>query len=207
MYKAVFSFDELYFRSVHLLFFCFTILSLTSSVVGPVRFYVLDDTCFSQGFDLVFTQTCAVISSSEDVQLHQSAASYKVESPVETKENEAQSISNLLPDEDDLFSGIIDKMRCSTRLDGSEDEEDLFQSGGGMELEADTNGFLNDRINSNGSIATKHTYGEKFSRTLLVTNISTSIEDSELRSLLEVRSPVVHKLKNNHEPLNFIPFD
>lgn len=138
-----------------------------------------------------------VISSREDAQLHQSAVSYKVESPVETKENEAESIRNLLPDEDDLFSGIIDKLRCSTRLDGSEDEEDLFQSGGGMELEADnylnsrqqncnfTNGFLNGGINSNGSTATKYSYDEKFSRTLLVTNISTSIEDSELRSLLE----------------------
>lgn len=130
-----------------------------------------------------------------------------MESPVETKENEAQSIRNLLPDEDDLFSGIIDKLRCSTRLDGSGDEEDLFQSGGGMELEADTNGFLNDRINLNGSIAMKHSYNEKFSRTLLLTNISTCIEDSELRSLLEVHSPVTHKLKNNHEPLKFIAFD
>ncbi|KAL8099143.1 hypothetical protein AgCh_031721 [Apium graveolens] len=126
-----------------------------------------------------------VISSNEDVQFHQSAVLDKVESPVETKENEAQSIRNLLPDEDDLFSGIIDKLRCSTRLDGSEDEEDLFQSGGGMELEAGTNGFRNGRINSNGSFPTKHSYNENFSRTLLVKNISNSIEDSELRSLLE----------------------
>ncbi|KAK1360038.1 Meiosis protein mei2 [Heracleum sosnowskyi] len=143
-----------------------------------------------------------VISSREDVQLHQSTVSYDVESPVE-KENEAQSIRNLLPDEDDLFSGIIDKLGCGTRLNGREDEEDLFQSGGGMELEADTNGFLNGQITSNGSIATKHSYDEKFSRTLLVTNISTSIEDSELRSLFEKYGDI-HSLYTNCKHLGHI---
>lgn len=141
-----------------------------------------------------------VISSTEDAQLQQltdSAVSSEGDPLLETKESEAQSIGNLLPDEDDLFSGIIDKLRCSTRLDGSEDEEDIFQSGGGMELEPDnclkyrrqncdyTNGVLNGGIHSNGSIARKHSYNEQFSRTLVVRNISGSVEDSDLRSLLE----------------------
>lgn len=55
----------------------------------------------------MFIDTCAVISSPEDVQLHQyggPAVSHEVESVVETKENEAQSIRNLLPDEDDRSS-------------------------------------------------------------------------------------------------------
>lgn len=133
--------------------------------------------------------------------------SYEGEPLLETKESEAQSIGNLLPDEDDLFSGIIDKLRCGTRLDGSEDEEDLFQSGGGMELEPDnslnyrrqncdyTNGVLNGGIHSNGSIARTHSYNEQFSRTLIVRNINGSIEDSDLRSLFEVHSSYVLKPK------------
>ena len=162
---------------------------------------------------------CAVILSREDVQLHQygnPALSDKVEPLVETKENEAQSIRNLLPDEDDLFSGIMDQLRLSTLSDGIEDEEDLFQSGGGMELESDnclnshqhnsnyTTGVLNVGTNSNSLIAPRHSYEEQSSRRLLVMNFGTSTEDSELRSLLEVHSSVVHKLMNHHEPLNFV---
>ncbi|XP_063949455.1 protein MEI2-like 4 isoform X1 [Daucus carota subsp. sativus] len=141
-----------------------------------------------------------VISAKEDAQLQQltdSGESYEGEPLTETKESEAHSIGNLLPDEDDLFSGIIDKLRCGTRLDGSEDEEDLFQSGGGMELEPEnclnyhhqngtyTNGVLNGERHSNGSIARTPSYNEQFSRTLIVRNINSSIEDSDLRSLLE----------------------
>lgn len=164
---------------------------------------------FALTYDLNFHQH-AVISAKEDAQLQQltdSGESYEGEPLPETKESEAHSIGNLLPDEDDLFSGIIDKLRCGTRLDGSEDEEDLFQSGGGMELEPEnclnyhhqngtyTNGVLNGERHSNGSIARTPSYNEQFSRTLIVRNINSSIEDSDLRSLLEVHSSYYLKLR------------
>nr|XP_017254543.1 PREDICTED: protein MEI2-like 4 isoform X2 [Daucus carota subsp. sativus] len=159
-----------------------------------------------------------VILSREDVQLHQygnPALSDKVEPLVETKENEAQSIRNLLPDEDDLFSGIMDQLRLSTLSDGIEDEEDLFQSGGGMELESDnclnshqhnsnyTTGVLNVGTNSNSLIAPRHSYEEQSSRRLLVMNFGTSTEDSELRSLLE-KYGEIHSLYTSCKHLGYI---
>lgn len=114
------------------------------------------------------------------------------------KEIEAQTIGNLLPDEDDLFSGVADDVGHGAHTNVGDDLEefDLFSSGGGMELEGD------DRLNlekkdfvglvtsgqgvSNGMMVGEHPYGEHPSRTLFVRNINSNVEDVELTALFEV---------------------
>ncbi|GLT37415.1 hypothetical protein SLA2020_117330 [Shorea laevis] len=59
------------------------------------------------------------------------------EEPLESLEEiEVQAIGNLLPDEDDLFSGVMGLDTPANRADELEDF-DLFSSGGGMESEGD----------------------------------------------------------------------
>ncbi|KAK3006020.1 hypothetical protein RJ639_016102 [Escallonia herrerae] len=120
------------------------------------------------------------------------ASCYETEEPfVSTKEVELQTIGNLLPDENDLFSGIIEDLECTNHVkDNDEEDFDLFSSGGGIELEGDnclqtTGGFLNGQGRSNGSLVCEHPHGEDPSRTLFVRNINSSVEDSELRILFE----------------------
>ncbi|GLU20811.1 hypothetical protein SLE2022_369930 [Rubroshorea leprosula] len=115
------------------------------------------------------------------------------EDPFESLEEiEAKTIGNLLPDEDDLFSGVIDELGLDTPANrGDELEEfDLFSSGGGLELEGDDRLGVGQRNidlvgASNGSIVGEHPYGEHPSRTLFVRNINSSVEDSELKALFE----------------------
>ncbi|GFZ03952.1 MEI2-like protein 5 [Actinidia rufa] len=114
------------------------------------------------------------------------------------EEIEAQTIGTLLPDEDDLFSGVIDELEYIAdpkRGDNAEDF-DLFSNVGGMELEVDdmscavqndsdfTGRVPNGLGNSNGSF-TAQPHGEHPSRTLFVRNINCNVEDSELRVLFE----------------------
>ncbi|KAK2974181.1 hypothetical protein RJ640_021472 [Escallonia rubra] len=120
------------------------------------------------------------------------ASCYETEEPfVSTKEVELQTIGNLLPDEDDLFSGIIEDLEYTNHVKGNDEEDfDLFSSGGGIELEGDnclqtTGGFLNGQGRLNGSLVCEHPHGEDPSRTLFVRNINSSVEDSELRILFE----------------------
>lgn len=128
------------------------------------------------------------------------AASHHDEEPFKSmKEIEAQTIGNLLPDEDDLFSGMIDELGLNTdarKADESEDF-DLFSSSGGMELEGDDGVSMGPRISdiagafsgqggSNGSVVSEHPHGEHPSRTLFVRNINSNVEDSELKALFEV---------------------
>lgn len=126
-------------------------------------------------------------------------ASQHEEEPFESLEEiEAQTIGNLLPDENDLFSGVIDGLGYNTHAiigDGSEDF-DLFSSGGGMELEGEicaglcdsdfSGGVSNGLGGCNGSIVGEHPNGEHPSRTLFVRNINSNVEDLELKSLFEV---------------------
>ncbi|GKV17425.1 hypothetical protein SLEP1_g27939 [Rubroshorea leprosula] len=115
------------------------------------------------------------------------------EDPFESLEEiEAKTIGNLLPDEDDLFSGVIDELGLDTPANrGDELEEfDLFSSCGGLELEGDDRLGVGQRNidlvgASNGSIVGEHPYGEHPSRTLFVRNINSSVEDSELKALFE----------------------
>ncbi|XP_076925021.1 protein MEI2-like 4 [Bidens hawaiensis] len=82
------------------------------------------------------------------------------------QEIEAQTIGNLLPDDDDLLSGVTDGLLQPGSGTDDLEELDIFNSVGGMELGDD------ERL-------------EEPSRTLFVRNISSNIEDSELRSLFE----------------------
>lgn len=122
-----------------------------------------------------------------DFMSHQSTntvASQHEEEPFESLEEiEAQTIGNLLPDENDLFSGMIDGLGNNVHANNGDEFEDfdLFSSGGGMELEGDDQGVCN------GSLVGEHPYGEHPSRTLFVRNINSNVEDLELKDLFEVR--------------------
>lgn len=120
------------------------------------------------------------------------------------EELEAQIIGNLLPNDDDLLSGVTDGheshghiIRGSTGDDM--DELDLFSSVGGLDLgddDSSSSGQKNSEIlggacNSqlglcNTSIAGENPYDEHPSRTLFVRNINNDVEDSELKALFEV---------------------
>ncbi|GMN49372.1 hypothetical protein TIFTF001_018531 [Ficus carica] len=123
---------------------------------------------------------------------------YEEEEIMESLEEiEAQTIGNLLPDDDDLLSGVIDGLDYKIQSNGGDDmdELDLFSSVGGMDLEDDGSsagqksefpGITNGQLGlCNGSIVGEHPYGEHPSRTLFVRNINSNVEDSELRTLFE----------------------
>jgi len=119
---------------------------------------------------------------------------------------ESHSIGNLLPDEEDLLTGMMDDLDLGELPDA--DDYDLFGSGGGMELDADFRDNLSmsgpPRLslsslggnaipqfnipNGAGTVAGEHPYGEHPSRTLFVRNINSNVEDSELTALFEVTS-------------------
>ncbi|KAK4278967.1 hypothetical protein QN277_016736 [Acacia crassicarpa] len=121
---------------------------------------------------------------------------------------EANAIGNILPDdEEELLAGIMDDFdlsRLPSQLEDM-DENDLFGSGGGLEMDFEpqeslkigmskmsiTDGVSLNGIghyvlpNGVGPVAGEHPYGEHPSRTLFVRNINSNVEDSELRSLFE----------------------
>ncbi|XP_072978531.1 protein MEI2-like 4 isoform X1 [Typha angustifolia] len=115
------------------------------------------------------------------------------------EEMEAQTIGNLLPDDDELLSGLIDDIGYIGQRNNEDDnDDDIFYTGGGMELEADDNGngnkiseFIGLEASNglqgemSGPFAGEHPYGEHPSRTLFVRNINSNVEDSELRLLFE----------------------
>ncbi|XP_020252006.1 protein MEI2-like 2 isoform X1 [Asparagus officinalis] len=123
-------------------------------------------------------------------------------------ELDLQEIGSLLPDdEEELLAGIMDDFDLSGLPSQVEELEDydIFDSGGGMELESDpienltlgmtktsiNDGYIGNSINNYGlpngvgAIAGEHPYGEHPSRTLFVRNINSNVEDSELRTLFE----------------------
>ena len=110
------------------------------------------------------------------------------------EEIEADTIGDLLPDEDDLFSGVTDDLGSSAHARKSDDFEDfdLFSSGGGMELEGDEllasgkriSGLDGDPSYFGGSKGKIH-FEEQSSRTLFVRNIASNVEDSELKAFFE----------------------
>ncbi|CAI9775245.1 unnamed protein product [Fraxinus pennsylvanica] len=120
------------------------------------------------------------------------ASHYKEEEPFESLEEiEAQTIANLLPDDEDLFSGVTDGFGCIARPNKGDDVEDLdlFSSVGGLELGEDGSLQRNSKFPGVHSVnlQTKCRFdgGEHPSRTLFVRNINGNIEDSELRTLFE----------------------
>lgn len=122
---------------------------------------------------------------------------YEEEEVLESLEEiEAQTIGNLLPDDDDLLSGVTDGLDFLAQPKAGDDAEDLdfFSSVGGMDLEDDglsegqkkfefTGGVS--PSGNNASIAGEHPHGEHPSRTLFVRNINSNVEDAELRALFE----------------------
>lgn len=127
-------------------------------------------------------------------------------------DHDIESHSIMLPDEDDLLTGMMDDLDL-TELPPDADDYDLFGSGGGMELDADFRDGLTMSGGGGGpprlslvggnnaavpqfnvqngagtgtTVAGEHPYGEHPSRTLFVRNINSNVEDSELKTLFEV---------------------
>lgn len=104
-----------------------------------------------------------------------------------TKEIEAQIIGNLLPDDDDLLSSVCGDIGYNTNANNQDEiDDDIFCTGGGMELEADGNSKL---LNFNGGASQTRSIvqlnGERSSRILFVGNIDSNVEDSELKFMFE----------------------
>ncbi|XXG47148.1 hypothetical protein AAC387_Pa02g1836 [Persea americana] len=164
-----------------------------------------ENSLFSSSLSDIFKKKLRL--SSTDVLFSQSietvTSHFEEEVPFESlKEIEAQTIGNLLPDDDDLLSGVLDDFQHHAQPNIGDDMEDfdLFSSVGGLELEADDGlscygdnigadlyrGISNDHyVGSNSPFAGKHPYGEHPSRTLFARNINSNVEDSELRVLFE----------------------
>lgn len=116
--------------------------------------------------------------------------------PLESlKEIEAQTIGDLLPNDDDLLSGLIDDIECLEQANNG-DEDDLFCSGGGMEMELDES--FNKKsdfvcgVSSScqiGGLNRKFTgelmHAKQTSRTLILKNIGSNIQETELKVLFE----------------------
>lgn len=115
------------------------------------------------------------------------------------EETESQTIGNLLPDDDDLLSGVIDDLEYVAQpRSGDDTEDDLFCSGGGMELEADDRFNRKNTSDSVGGashgqpwepsrlFANEQPFGEHPSRILIVRNFNSIVDDTELRVLFEV---------------------
>ncbi|XP_061952311.1 protein MEI2-like 1 isoform X1 [Populus nigra] len=152
-----------------------------------------ESSLFSSSFSEIFSRKLR--PSRNDIQSHQPAktitSSHEEEEPFESLEElEAKTIGNLLPTEDNLFSGVTTEFGRDAQINNLDDLEDfdLFGSGGGMELEGDVargnsgllRGVSNGQGDSNGSIVVGHP-----SRTLFVRNINSNVEVSELKALFE----------------------
>ncbi|XWS60194.1 hypothetical protein CRYUN_Cryun07bG0014600 [Craigia yunnanensis] len=158
-----------------------------------------ESSLFSSSLSEIFSRKLTLLGNDLSCQHASKAASHHEEEPFKSMEEiEALTIGNLLPHEDDLFSGVIDELGLNTHASKGDELEDfdLFSSGGGMELEGDDHvsmgprnldliGVLNGQGGSNGSIVAEHPYGEHPSRTLFVRNINSNVEDSELKALFE----------------------
>ncbi|XP_068656553.1 protein MEI2-like 4 isoform X4 [Aristolochia californica] len=158
-----------------------------------------ENSLFSSSLSDMFTRKLRL--STSDVLYGQSvntvASQFDEDEPLGSlKEIEAQAIGNLLPDDDDLLSGVLDELEYVGQPNTGEDIEDfdLFSSCGGMELEADDGNQSSELLGAlsngqqgcpNSPFAGEHPYGEHPSRTLFVRNINSNVEDSELRALFE----------------------
>nr|XP_010943838.1 protein MEI2-like 4 isoform X3 [Elaeis guineensis] len=133
------------------------------------------------------------------------------------EETESQTIGNLLPDDDDLLSGVIDDLEYIAQpRSGDETEDDLFCSGGGMELEADDRFNCKKASNSVGGgasdgqlwersrlFANEQPFGEHPSRILIVRNFNSIVDDTELRVLFEQFGDI-HMLYTGCKHLGFV---
>ncbi|XP_076904458.1 protein MEI2-like 5, partial [Bidens hawaiensis] len=105
---------------------------------------------------------------------------------------QSQTIESLLPDEEDLFSGVIDELGCTATANSDDEDYDLFSSNGGMELEGNSKLYISQHkfltaegLNSDQSSSDYLVSSEHPSRTLLLKNVDNRVEDSKLRALFE----------------------
>ncbi|XP_039038530.1 protein MEI2-like 4 [Hibiscus syriacus] len=151
---------------------------------------LFENSLFSSSFSEFFTRKLNL--SSENAMYGNSidtvsSSLYEEEEPFESLEElEAQTIGNLLPDDDDLFSGVTKGLDFVVQPNGAEDTEelDVFSSVGGMDL-GDDGPTVKRKKDKNHMGLFNGLAGEHFSRTLLVRNINSDVEDSELKSLFE----------------------
>ncbi|XP_071731802.1 protein MEI2-like 4 isoform X2 [Rutidosis leptorrhynchoides] len=106
--------------------------------------------------------------------------------------NQSKTVESLLPDEEDLFSGVLDELACNATSNGDDEDFDLFNSSGGMELEGNCKEYLhpsnfvtaegsnNDQSSSEHLKTCVHP-----SRALIVKNVDKRVKESELRFLFE----------------------
>ncbi|XP_050221418.1 protein MEI2-like 1 isoform X1 [Mercurialis annua] len=160
-----------------------------------------ESSLFSSSLSEVFNAKMKLLEN--DVQSRRPAKAvaltHEEDEPFESLEElEAQTIGNLLPAEDDLFSGVADDLGINGFISNGDELEDfdLFITGGGMELEGNdrlsvgrnsdsVGGLSNGQVGSNGALVGEHPFGEHPSRTLFVRNINSNVEDSELKTLFE----------------------
>lgn len=104
------------------------------------------------------------------------------------KEMEAQTIGDLLPDDDDLMSGIIDGFEYTGLSNQDDADEDIFYTGGGLELEHDDSNNVDKfrDVSFKIQLSEKHSIDKHHSRALIVKNINPGIEGSDLRALFQV---------------------
>ncbi|CAN8264725.1 unnamed protein product [Cochlearia groenlandica] len=134
---------------------------------------------FSRKLRLQRTDMMSPISANSFVTNHEE------EPPVSLEEMEAQTIGDLLPDEDDLFAEVMGEVGSKSPANGDDlDDFDLFSSVGGMELDGDVfSSVIGERSSKNS--AGEHHRGNIASRTLLAGNITSNVEDYELKILFE----------------------
>ncbi|KAK8603348.1 hypothetical protein V6N13_085538 [Hibiscus sabdariffa] len=151
---------------------------------------LFENSIFSSSFSEFFTRK---LNLSSDNALYGNSidtvasSHYGEDEPFESLEElEAQTIGNLLPDDDDLFSGVTEGLDFIVQPNGAEDTEelDVFSSVGGMDLGDDGPAIVRKNEKSHPGLF-NGLAGEHPSRTLLVRNISSDVEDSELKALFE----------------------
>ncbi|XP_048137526.1 protein MEI2-like 4 isoform X2 [Rhodamnia argentea] len=159
-----------------------------------------ENSLFSSSFSELFSRRMMLSSHNAPYghSIGTIASHYEEEEPfVSSDEVEAQTIGNLLPDDDELLSGVTDGLDFVPQPSSEDVEElDFFSNVGGMDLEDEATsvgqkyleypgGISHVQSGSNGLVAGEHPHGEYPSRTLFVRNISSNVEDSELQSIFK----------------------
>ncbi|KAG8502132.1 hypothetical protein CXB51_000262 [Gossypium anomalum] len=153
-----------------------------------------ENSLFSSSFSEFFTRKLRLSSNNAlyGNSIDTVASDYEEEEPFESLEElEAQTIGNLLPDDDDLFSGVTEGLDSIVQPNRTEDAEelDVFSSIGGMDLGDDGPGAqknYNFPEKSRPGLLNGSVAGEHPSRTLFVRNINSNVEDSELKAVFEL---------------------
>ncbi|KAG6479723.1 protein MEI2-like 4 [Zingiber officinale] len=174
-------------------------LSTTSAIREPKhQSGPLYDRFFSSSLSDIFVKKLQLSSSNVTFCQSRDENNLDEDEPFQSMEElEARTIGNLLPDDDDLLSGVNDDIGFVGRVNNRGDiDDDIFYSGGGIELEIDDTidankaselvEAANEQLSGlNGLFSGEHPFGERPSRTLFVRNINSNVEDAELKSLFE----------------------